>query len=164
MKDRILGKMSDRIRRFLRKSSRGEGGFTLIEVLVALAIISIIAVGIYSALGTSLISTADERERATAKNLAEAQMEYVKQLHLDPDVDVPPPEGLGVYEPDEEIMSQYGGFVVTIDAADADAGVPPGDEAERDDSLQLITITVRLGGEEVWVLEGYKLITNATYS
>ena len=165
--------MSHKIRRLVRKSNRGEDGFTLIEVLVALAILSIIAVGIYSALGTSLASSVSENERANARNLAESQMEYVKQLKLDfldyyPIYDPNHPEIFGAnvedfylnppleYSPDEDIMSQYSGFEVTIYAVQADAVL-------RDQDLQRITVRVSLGGEEVWAMEGYKLLTYDTF-
>jgi prepilin-type N-terminal cleavage/methylation domain-containing protein len=59
---------------------KGERGFSFVEVAIALAVLGIIAVGFLGGIGTASrgLLTADERE--TAKNLAEAQMEYVKNL------------------------------------------------------------------------------------
>lgn len=175
--------MSNRIKRFIRKLEGRENGYTLIEVLVALAILGVIGTGIYISLGTSLIGTVKIDERTTAKNLAEAQMEYVKQLKLyysdyyDDEtyeyftyfIENPPLE----YAPDEEIMSQYSGYEVTITAAMVNQGVrdellelwdlmEPGDYRYR--FVQLITIRVFHDEEQVLLMEGIKLISDDTYA
>jgi len=165
--------MSIKIRRLIRKLNSRENGYTLIEVLVALAILGFIGTALYVTLGTSLITTGEVDERTTAKNLAESQMEYVKQMKLNllehPEYGENPPEGEGAYEPNAEIMAEYGsGYEVTIDAVPAD--IPPEDEGYiRDQYLQLITVRVFHDGdgdgekEQVLKLEGYKFITEDTY-
>ncbi|MGA8848400.1 MAG: type II secretion system protein [Dehalococcoidia bacterium] len=63
----------------VRKAFRGRSrGFTLVEVLVAIALIGIVSVAILGALSTSskVLSIADER--TTAESLARRQMEYIK--------------------------------------------------------------------------------------
>jgi prepilin-type N-terminal cleavage/methylation domain-containing protein len=63
---------------------KNEKGFTLVETLIALLILGIVAVGTLSGLSSSskgLIAT-DRSE--TAKNIAEAQMEYVKGSSYSP--------------------------------------------------------------------------------
>ena len=129
--------MSIKMRRFIRNLNGREDGFTLIEVLCALAILGMIAIGLFSALGTSLKTTGIADERATAKNLAESQMEYVKQL-----------EWANVYSP-AEIPTEYSGYEAQIDT--------PSPVGGRDGDLQQITIKVFHHGKELMQLEGYKL-------
>jgi prepilin-type N-terminal cleavage/methylation domain-containing protein len=56
-----------------------EKGFSLIEVIIAIAILGIIGVAFFSGLGTASRVTYTADERATAENLARSQMEYVKE-------------------------------------------------------------------------------------
>ena len=62
-----------------RKAFPGSSrGFTMIEVLIAIAILGIISIGFLSALATSSLSVALGDERTVAESLARRQMEYVK--------------------------------------------------------------------------------------
>jgi prepilin-type N-terminal cleavage/methylation domain-containing protein len=67
--------MPMRLRRLTRQK---RFGFTLIEAVIALAILGVIAAGIALGLTSAIkgISFTDSRE--TAKNIAESQMEYIK--------------------------------------------------------------------------------------
>ena len=60
------------------RSMKNEKGFTLIEVLVALAILGLIAVAFLMALSTASKAIIIADERTTAESLARSQMEYVK--------------------------------------------------------------------------------------
>ncbi|MFQ6121813.1 MAG: prepilin-type N-terminal cleavage/methylation domain-containing protein [Dehalococcoidales bacterium] len=62
------------------KIFRQQTGFTLVEVLVAIGILSAIAVGLLSALQTNAKSTRNLDERVEAANLATAYMETIKEL------------------------------------------------------------------------------------
>ncbi len=55
-----------------------ERGVTLIETLVALAILGIVAVGFLGALATGAKAMFTADERTTAESLARGQMEYIK--------------------------------------------------------------------------------------
>jgi prepilin-type N-terminal cleavage/methylation domain-containing protein len=62
-----------------RKAFQGNSrGFTMIEVLIAIAILGIISIGFLSALATSSLSVALGDERTVAESLARRQIEYVK--------------------------------------------------------------------------------------
>jgi prepilin-type N-terminal cleavage/methylation domain-containing protein len=58
---------------------KNEKGFSLIEVIIALALLGIIAVAFMSGLATASKAIYIADERATAENLARNQMEYVKE-------------------------------------------------------------------------------------
>ena len=114
-----------------------ERGFAFIEVVISLAIIGIVAVGFLSGLATASkgLLTADERE--TAKNLAEAQMEYVKNQ----------PYSVS-YSPSAAILAEYDGYEVFISTT----------PLQEDGNIQMINITVdHQSKAEVVKLENYKV-------
>ena len=113
---------------------KSENGFSLIEVLISLALLGIIAVGFLSSLSTvsAVVLTADDRE--TAKNLAETQLEYVKgQVYATS------------YTP-ASISPEYGSYTAMIDV-----------EPLQDSNIQKITVTIKHNNKAVTKLEGYKV-------
>jgi len=123
-----------------------ERGFTLIEVLISLAILGVIAVAFLGALGTASKGLVITDERQTAQNLAEAQMEYIKQQNYKTDLSQPYPKlGAG------DIPS---GYDIGVGAVKLD---PDGDGAGDDDGVQLITITITHSTKTVLTLEDYKV-------
>ncbi len=127
---------------------KSEKGFTFIEVVIALAVLGIIAVGFLGGLATASkgLLIADERE--TANNLAEAQMEYVKNQEYDSTNNPPQYELLD----DIDIPDGYSISVPMAERLD-----PEGDGLDDDDGIQKIAITVRHNGKEVLTLEDYKV-------
>ena len=123
-----------------------ESGFTFIEVVIALGVLGMIAVGFLSGLGTASkgLLIADERE--TANNLAEAQIENVKNQAYD-DANNPP-----IYSLMPGIPSGY-----SIDQPLAQRLDPDLDGLDDDDGIQKITVTIRHNGKEVLTLEDYKV-------
>jgi prepilin-type N-terminal cleavage/methylation domain-containing protein len=112
----------------------GERGFSLIEVVVSLALLGIIGVGFLSILATVSKVTFTTDERQTASNLAETQMEYVKS------------QGYATsYEP-APIPPEYASYIVSIDASSL-----------QDSNIQKITVTVRHQNKVPARLEGYKV-------
>ena len=122
--------------------SRHENGFSLIEVVISIAILGILVVGILSALGTGfkVLSQTDERE--TAKNLLEGQMESIAQQSYRADgqytLTVPP---------------EYSGYTLRLEPA-VDTLSSDNDTAH----LQKITIvaTHTVGGKQ-YSLVDYKV-------
>ena len=66
-----------RMKSFLNRSERGD---TLVEVMIAIAIVSLILGGAYVTTNRSLQATRAAQERAIALKLAESQVERLKEL------------------------------------------------------------------------------------
>ena len=131
----------------IRKACQGNSrGFTMIEVVIAIALIGLIGVAVLSALSTASMALIIADERATAESLARSQMEYVKNSPYDNVND--PPE----YFPDLGAVPD--GYDIDIEAVRLD---PEGDGTEDDDDgIQKITVTVSRDGEVKVTLEDYK--------
>jgi prepilin-type N-terminal cleavage/methylation domain-containing protein len=118
-------------------------GFGLIEVLVALALLGIVGVAIISSLGTAskALITTDERE--TAKNIAELQMEYIKNLQY-----------ADSYPPSNNITADYPGYFIVTggDGKIATQAI----NSRTDGNIQKITITVLHGSKQILTLVGEK--------
>ncbi len=67
--------LTSRVRKACQGASRG---LTLIEVLIAIALMGIVSVGILGGLSTASRTVSLGDERTTAESLARMQMEYVK--------------------------------------------------------------------------------------
>ena len=126
---------------------KSEKGFTFIEVVIGLAIMGIIAVGFIGGLGTAAKGLMITDERETANNLAEAQMENVKNQDYD-DLNNPPEYLKLPYIPP--------GYDINITAERLDRDTPP--NPNDDDGVQKITVTVdHQGKPAVITLEDYKV-------
>ena len=118
-----------------------ESGVSLIEALVALAIIVTVAVTFLSGLTIASKAAFTADERATAESLARSQMEWAKNSDY-------------VYGATEYSLApipsakDYVKYLATI------AAEPLHDP---DDGIQKITVTVKHSGEGVIKLEGYKV-------
>jgi len=113
---------------------KSEKGFSLIEVLISLALIGIIAVAFLSSLATASNVTLTTDVNETAKNLAEMQMEYIKG------------QGYASSYTPASIPSDYANYVATINA-----------ESLQNSNIQRITVTIQHQGKTVMQLEGYKV-------
>lgn len=115
---------------------KNEKGFTLIEVLVALAILGIIGTGFLMALATASKAIIIADERTTAESLARSQMEYVKnQAYIDYSESG---------HDDYDLITNTEGFDIELLVEPVQTG------------LQKITVTVSRDGKEVITLEDYK--------
>lgn len=117
-----------------------ERGITLLETVVALAILGLIAVAILTALTTGAKATAIAKEQAFAESLARSEIEYVKQASYNPDA--------LTYPIDSSIVPVAEGWNVP----DAVVAPVPG----RDASIQKITVTVERYGKTILSLTDYK--------
>jgi len=140
---------------------KNEKGFTLIGVIIALALLGVVAVAFFSALSTAskVISITDER--ATAESLARSQIEYVKNQLYITDLDA----GEATYVKISEIPDNYTIWSVNRDGATVEEiiGVPWDTQNNQptilgtDDGIQKIMVIVKHHGKEVIGLETYKV-------
>ena len=125
---------------------RSCAGISLIEVLVAVALISIVGVAIFGGLSTANVSTIIAEERSIGQDLAEAQMESIRTQTYDP---VPPVEYVLIASSDIPE-----GYSIEISAVPLDYDA---DGDSDDDGIQKITVTVKHHLKTVTTLEAYKV-------
>ena len=114
------------------KFFKNEKGVTLLETVLALALMGIIGVAFLSGLGTTSNARALAEEQVTAKILAETQMESIKkQAYTDN------------YTPIS--LDGYTNYSANITAVD------------HYYNLQKITVTISHHAEEVFTLETFKV-------
>ncbi len=118
-----------------------ESGLTLIETLVALAVLGIIAVLFLNGLAIISKSTFIADEQATAESLARSQIEWIKNADYVYDATEYPPATI----PDGK---DYIDYLAVITAEPL---------RNPDDGIQKITVTVKRSDTEVTKLEGYKV-------
>ncbi len=116
---------------------RSEKGFTLIETLTGMFVLVLVGVSLLASLTLSSKVLIDTDKKETARDLAVAEMEYVKNL----------PYG-DTYAPDSGLIPSGSNYNVVID--------PPQD-MEDDANLQMIRVIVLRNGSEVTRLEDYKV-------
>ena len=112
---------------------KSETGTSLLETIVALALLGIICVAFLSALATSSNARSIADEHASARILAESQMEDIKKQTY-----------AFSYDP-VSIPAEYPGYSAAIDI-----------ENLRNGNIQKITITIRHHDRDIETLESYK--------
>lgn len=69
-----------KLKNFYKLIQHSSKGFSLIEVIIAIALLSMLAVAFFGGLSTGLKVLVRTNELETARNIAEKQMEYVMEL------------------------------------------------------------------------------------
>jgi prepilin-type N-terminal cleavage/methylation domain-containing protein len=133
---------------------RNEKGITLIEVIIALALLGIIGLAFLGALSTASNAVFITDERATAESLARTEMEYIKSQDYIDYSDSDHGE-YGIITPPTDYTVEVSVIPFNPDTGDpyADLG---GGVFELDFGIQEITVTVNHLGEQVITMEGYK--------
>lgn len=161
--------LNSQVRRAFQGHSRG---FTLIEVLIALALFSIIAITFLGGLTTASMAVLTADVRATAESLAKTQMEDVKNPNQA--YDPAPYGGVANYTKITGIPLSYticsvdrDGVTVNCDDSDPIIAVPWDSEGNQllnvDNGLQRIRLVVKHEGvvkhedQVIFTLEGYKV-------
>lgn len=112
-------RLSNRVRKVFQGRSRG---LTLVELVIAMALIGIIAVAFLGGLSNAIMILSVAKQRSTAESLAYTQIEHVKSVDY--------AEFYEPYYPDEYDDGRYS---VTINATPLEEG------------LQKITVIVNYG-------------------
>ena len=124
-----------------------ERGFTLVEVLVAVAILAVIGVVFMNAMTTSFRSVGIQDEQITADSLARTQLEIIKAADYAP-----------TYEVTVEVPFQYSIPPIESPYVLWDEENDEWVESVNDTKLQKITVRVsREGGKAVLMVEALKI-------
>jgi prepilin-type N-terminal cleavage/methylation domain-containing protein len=110
---------------------KGEKGMTLLETILALAILGIISASFLGGLATTSTARVTADERASGKVLAESIMEDIKKQPYEPSYNA-------------TIPSDFAGYSANI-------------SVEENNNIQDITIGVHRRGREILTLESYKV-------
>ena len=118
-----------------------ESGTTLLETIVALAILgTIVVIFLGGIIGTTKAASLTD-EQTTAESLAQSQMEWAKNATYIPDTTQYTPVAI----PDGK---DYVNYSANITAASLN---------NPDDGIQKITVTIKRSGRLVFSLEDYKV-------
>jgi type II secretory pathway pseudopilin PulG len=118
------------------KKFKSQKGISLLETVIAVAIMGIIAVAFLSALATTSSARAVNDERTSAKILAEGIIESIKAEDYSPTYDA-----YDVVDPPE-----FAGYTADVTTA-----------VERNGNIQKITVAIFHQGQEVLTLDSYKV-------
>jgi type II secretory pathway pseudopilin PulG len=125
----------------------GQLGLTLIETLIALAILAAVGGVFLAGMTTSSRAVIIGQEQVTGESLAKSQMEAIKLWAYDDDNNPPTYEAA-------KLTDIPVGYTINIAAERLEAN--PNNDPAEDDGLQKITITITRGEKTVFTLEGYK--------
>ena len=127
--------------RLLNILYRHEKGISLIETIIAVSILSAIAVAFLNGVATSSQGVYISDEEATAESLARTQMEWVKKASYS-----------------YNATSYSAAFIPTNkDYINYSANITAEQLHEPDDGIQKITVTIMRFGEKAFILEGFKV-------
>ena len=132
---------------------KSEKGFSLIDTLIALALIGIIAVAFLTAMGTSFKGITVSQERVVAESLAKSQLECIKSQDYISVAEYNPENPAQRYQL-ITIPSELADQGYTIEIGSPQAVVVAGGGWGE---LQSITLVVRRNSEEVMTISDYKI-------
>jgi len=130
---------------------RSQRGFSLIEILVGLAILTAVGVAFLNGLFTTSKAIMVSQESTITESLARSQMEYIKTQDYIPDADYNP-SGLAYSYHLVDVPANLAGYSVEIDRP-----VVIISKAEAEFELQSITVVVKRGGEKAFTLSAYRV-------
>ena len=138
--------------KMLKIFTRHESGVTLVETLVALAILGTVAVTFLSGLAATSKAVMVSQEKVIAEGLAKSQLEYIKAQSYIPTAEYDPANPEKRYEL-INISSDLteGGYAIDINPPEVIIS-SDGDSFE----LQSITVILRHNTEEVLTISDYR--------
>jgi len=133
----------------------GERGLTLIEALVAVALLAALGVGFLSALTTSTNATTLVEKKVDVDQLARTQLEYIKGLDYIAEADYTP----GAYDINGKPLFYEDIETAGLIELPADYTIVVSDPmtVDGDEDIQKITVTIQKDGADLLTLDGYKV-------
>ena len=144
----------NRLKKFYKPGTiKSQKGFTLVEVVIALMLLGLLTAAIFSGLNTASVVLLRNDMRQTAKNLAEYEMESVKNQLFVPGVSSYTPAALP--SPQNTL---YTATITVIDGTNTTAFNPTLNQS-RDANIQKITVNIFRNGSTnpIYQLQGYKV-------
>jgi len=152
------------------RQNKGEKGFSLVEVLVAIGLLGVIAVPFLMALATAFKAGSTADSQSVAMSLAQSQVEYLKsQPYASP---TPATNGESIYTKISgasiptgysiESYNRAGTNTTSIVGVPWDSGnnqdppTPLNTPSANDTGLEKITIIIKQGNNTILTLETYK--------
>jgi len=136
-----------------KKLKSYETGVTLIETVIALALLGLIAVGFIGGLGTTYRAVMVSQERVAAESLAKSQLDYIIVQNYITAEDYNPYDPESCYElidiPDELVDKGY-----DIEITPPQTIVTP---SEGNYEVQGVTVVIKRNGEELLIISDYKV-------
>ena len=131
---------------------KNEKGFTLIEILISVALLSIIGVAFLNGLFTTSKIVAISQESVAVESLAKSQIEYIKAQDYILEVDYNPDSPAYRYD----LISVPADLVGAGYSAEINPPVViiPGEEGFE---LQSVTVVIKHNGEEVFTISIYRV-------
>ncbi len=143
--------------KIIRKMMVNQRGFSLTEVVIALAIFGMVGASVMVALNASSKTIVSAHEITVAESLSRTIIEYVKRSSYDST------SGIPVYDSDVEDYGAllgldgepyYGNYTVNVNIARLD---PEADGSGDDDGIQKITVEILYDSRTVLATEAYKV-------
>ena len=137
--------------------AKTQRGYTLVEVLIALAILGLVAMVFLQAMGASMISSQVNQKEINAERLAKSYMECIKARPYYP---IPPSTSAIPYNTDNCVATSSPGYYIANEVQ----FIYPWDgtiTTENNTEMQKIIVKVYKGtdssGQLLFTLEGYKI-------
>jgi type II secretory pathway pseudopilin PulG len=124
-------KLKKRISRILK--SRGESGVTLVEAVIAIAILGGAVLTMIFSVSGGALAVQENGQEVVAQNLARTQMEYIKNAP---------------YALEYDAVSAPGGYGIEVSVS----AVPGGNA-----NIQKITVVITLDGAVIMTVSDYKV-------
>ncbi len=135
-------------------TSTGEGGFTLLELVVALSLLAMVGVGFTLTVGSGFRSIAVARQRQTAADILSARIEHLRNLpYAEVALSSQPVHAESATDPDSSVSNDGTGYDVTGngDVEPLIVDTSAGSVLHFEDPVRVSTTVMRIYQYVTWV-------------